>query len=120
MEQALQQLIDQKVIESVTMSDWGAPIVPVLKPDSSVRICGDYNTQIPLDEASKQYVTINTHKGLFRYKRLPFGVSTAPSIFQRTMEGLLHGIPHVSLYLDDILVTGVSDEEHLTTLDKVL
>ena len=36
------------------------------------------------------------------------------------MEGLLHGIPHVSLYLDDILVTGVSDEEHLTTLDKVL
>ena len=37
------------------------------------------------------------------------------------MEGLLHGIPHVSiLYLDDILVTGASDEEHLTTLDKVL
>ena len=77
-------------------------------------------TQIPLDELSKQYVTINTHKGLFRYNRLPFGVSAAPSIFQRTMEGLLQGIPYVSIYLDDILITGTSDEEHLATLDKVL
>ena len=77
-------------------------------------------TQIPLDELSKQYVTINTHKGLFRYNRLPFGVPAAPSIFQRTMEGLLQGIPYVSIYLDDILITGKSDEEHLATLDKVL
>ena len=38
-------------------------------------------TQIPLDESSKQYVTINTHKGLFRYNRLPFGMSPVPSIF---------------------------------------
>jgi len=37
--------------------------------------------QVPLDEASKQYVTINTHKGLYRYNRLPFGVSAAPAIF---------------------------------------
>ena len=36
------------------------------------------------------------------------------------MEGLLKGIPYVSIYLDDILVTGASDEEHLTTSDKDL
>ena len=36
------------------------------------------------------------------------------------MEGLLQGIPHVSIYLDDILVTGTSEAEHLATLDKVL
>ena len=36
------------------------------------------------------------------------------------MEGLLQGIPYVSIYLDDILITGTSDEEHLTNLDKVL
>ena len=77
-------------------------------------------TQIPLDESSKQYVTINTRKGLFRYNRLPFGVSAAPSIFQRIMEGLLQGIPHASIYLDDILVTGTSEAEHLAILDKVL
>jgi len=38
--------------------------------------------QIPLDEKSQVCTVINTHKGLFKYKRLPFGISTAPSIFQ--------------------------------------
>ena len=50
----------------------------------------------------------------------PFGVSAAPSIFQRIMENLLQGIPGVSIYLDDILITGPTDSEHLKTLDKVL
>ena len=51
---------------------------------------------------------------------MPFGVAAAPSIFQRTLETLLQGIPHVSIYLDDILVTGISKTEHLETLDQVL
>ena len=51
---------------------------------------------------------------------MPFGVAAAPSIFQRTLETLLQGIPHVSIYLDDILVTGTSKAEHLETLDQVL
>ena len=76
--------------------------------------------QILLDEDSKKYVTINRHKGLYQYSRLPFGVSSAPAIFQRTMEGILRGIPNVSVYIDDILVTGASDEDHLKTLDEVL
>ena len=73
--------------------------------------------QIELDEDSKKLTTINTHKGLFRYNRLPFGISSAPSIFQRTLEGLLAGIPRVSIYLDDILVSGISEKDHLATLD---
>jgi transposase InsO family protein len=76
--------------------------------------------QIALDESSMKLVTVNTHCGLFQYKRLPFGVSSAVSIFQRTIENLLKGIPGVSVYLDDILVTGGSDEEHLQNLHKVL
>ena len=73
--------------------------------------------QLPLDEESKEYVTVNTHKGLYRYNRLPFGISSAPSIFQRTMETLLQGIKGVLVY---ILITGPTIEEHLSTLDKVL
>ena len=48
--------------------------------------------QIPLNEKSRHYVTINTHRGLFEYKRLPFRVASAPSIFQRVMENLLQGV----------------------------
>ncbi len=69
--------------------------------------------QVELDEDSKQYVVINTHKGLFRYNRRPFGISSAPGIFQRIMEGLLQDIPRVVVYLDDILVTGDTVKEHL-------
>jgi hypothetical protein len=76
--------------------------------------------QIALDDASRKLTIINTHKGLFEYTRLPVGVSAAPAIFQRTMEGILRGIPHVCIYLDDILVTGETQEEHMKCLDKVL
>ena len=71
--------------------------------------------QLPLDEES--YVTVNTHKGLYRYNCLPFGVSSAPSIFQRTMENLLQGIGGVSVYIDDILITGPTLHDHLQLLN---
>ena len=157
----LERLDEAGVIWPVQFSEWAAPIVPVLKRDGSVRICGDYKVtvnqaakpdsyplpkiddmftaftggkvftkldlahayqQIPQDDASKKLVTINTQKGLFEYTRLPFGVtvSAAPAIFQRTMEGILRGIPQVCVYLDDILVTGRTEEEHLQRLDMVL
>ena len=76
--------------------------------------------QIELDNASNQYVVINTHKGLFRYNRLLFGVSSAPAIFQRVMDSLLQGNPGVGVYLDDILVSGKTEKAHLEVLEQVL
>ena len=76
--------------------------------------------QLPLEEKSKEYLVVNTHKGLFKYNRLPFGISSAPVIFQRCMDTLLQGIPSVICYIDDILLTGPSTEEHLQTLSRVL
>ena len=52
--------------------------------------------QLPLETNSKQYTTINTHRGLFQYNRLHFGVSSAPGIFQRAIDDLVKGIPHVA------------------------
>ena len=76
--------------------------------------------QVLLEESSRELVTINTHKGLYRYTRLPFGVASAPAIFQRTMDVLLQGLPNVMCYLDDIIVSGTSDAEHLSSLAGVL
>ena len=76
--------------------------------------------QLCLDEESQKFVVINTSKGLFRYNRLPFGISSAPGIFQRVIENLLQGIQNVVVYLDDILITGSSEEQHLKNLSEVL
>ena len=76
--------------------------------------------QLSLDPKSRDLVVINTHKGLFRYTRLPYGIASAPGIFQRVMEGLLGGIPGVVVYLDDILVVGETEAEHVAALGEVL
>eukprot|EP00731_Ephydatia_muelleri_P012037 Em0006g931a len=76
--------------------------------------------QLELDNDSKRFVTISTQRGLYQYNRLPFGVSSAPAIFQRTMEMLLRDIPNVCVYIDDVLVSGTSEGEHLKTLESVL
>ena len=120
-EQELRRLEGDEIIEAVRFSDWAAPVVPVLKMDGSIRICGDFRLtinqaapcekyplpkindifaslaggqlftkldlsqayqQVTLDETSQKYVVINTHLGLFKYKRLPFGVASGPAIFQ--------------------------------------
>lgn len=159
LELKLDHLVNEGILSTVEFSEWAAPIVSVLKPNGSVRICGDYKCtvnqaskldnypipktedllatlgggnkiskldmsqayqQLSLDDESKQYTTINTHKGLYQYNRLPFGISSAPGIFQRIMENLLQGIPCVVVQIDDILVSGADDEDHLKNLGTVL
>ena len=72
--------------------------------------------QLQLYKSSKDYVTINNHHGLYCYTCLPFGVVSAPAIFQCTMETVLKGLPMVVTYLDDILVGGKTEQEHMTNL----
>jgi DNA-binding phage protein len=76
--------------------------------------------QVCLEEEAKKFIVVNAHKGLYRYNQLPYGISSSPGIFQRTMESLLQGIPHVVVYLDDILVTGGTPKEHMCHLREVL
>ncbi|KXJ08290.1 Retrovirus-related Pol polyprotein from transposon 17.6 [Exaiptasia diaphana] len=76
--------------------------------------------QLELTPESRKYTTINTHKGLYQYKRLTFGINSAVSIFQRTIENALKGLPGCCVYIDDILITGETDEIHLQNLHKVL
>ena len=76
--------------------------------------------QLAVSEESREILTINTHKGLLTYNRLPFGISSAPAVFQRTLEELFRDQQGVAIYLDDILVTGRDADEHNGRLQKVL
>lgn len=158
-EKQLNDLVDRGVLEPIDNSDWGTPLVPVLKPSGEIRLCGDYKTtvnkflvdfkyplplieeifaslqggtlftkldlsnaynQLVLDEQSQLLCTWSTHLGVFKMKRLPFGVKTAAAIFQKTIENLLRGIPNCMNFMDDIVVTGKDVESHITTLRAVL
>ena len=76
--------------------------------------------QVPIAKESQSYLTINTHIGLFTFKRLPNGIHSGPAIFQRIMDNLLSDIQKAVSRLDDILVAGTDEEDHLHTLSLVL
>ena len=61
--------------------------------------------QIVLDEPSRKLTTINTHCGLYEYHRIPYGINSAVGIFQRAMENVMKGLPALTVYMDDLLVT---------------
>ena len=79
-------------------------------------------TQLELAEEDIEKTAFRTHRGLFQFKRLPFGLRNGPSIFQRVMQNIL--APYLWLfclvYIDDIVIYSKSYEEHLIHLDKVL
>ena len=79
-----------------------------------------FQLQVLLDKKSRKLVVVNTHKGLYRYTQLWYGMWSAPGIFQRLMESVLQGIPSVIVYLDVILIMGATKEDHLQTFLLVL
>ncbi|XP_014204698.1 uncharacterized protein K02A2.6-like [Copidosoma floridanum] len=158
-ENELKRLESQGTIEAIKHSEWATPIVPVLKPDGSIRMCADFKVtlnpqlftvrhpapnfkhavaqlqagvkyskldlkeaylQMPVEEKSQMLLNINTHMGLFKYKYMTFGISSAPEIFQLRMKEILKGIPGVAIVVDDVVVTGKTTDEHLKNLDRVL
>ncbi|UYV75716.1 K02A2.6-like [Cordylochernes scorpioides] len=76
--------------------------------------------QIEMDDISKKYLVVSTHKGLYKYNRLAFGIKTASEIFQKTMESFFSGIRDVYIYFDDILIASEDLESHLDILKRTL
>ena len=71
--------------------------------------------QIELDESSRPESAITTHKGLYEFVRMPFGLCNASATFQRLMQVVLAGLEWSCcfVYIDDILVASKFFEEHL-------
>lgn len=76
--------------------------------------------QIHVERESQELLTIVTHKGLYWYQRLPFGITSAPALFQRAMDQILSGLSGVQRYLDDLLITGPDEQSHSRNLDATL
>ncbi|XP_061164466.1 uncharacterized protein K02A2.6-like [Saccostrea echinata] len=76
--------------------------------------------QMMVREEDRHYLTINTHRGLFQYNRLVFGIASAPAIWQRAMDTVLQGLEGVHCNMDDMIITGRTPEEHLKNLEQVL
>ncbi|XP_076049572.1 uncharacterized protein LOC143030304 [Oratosquilla oratoria] len=148
---AIQELVENEVIEPVAYSDWALPIVPVLKDSGKMRICADFkhlNGQINIEKCplpkldemlatvgdnkvfckldlcnaylqikvseDQKYLVISTEKGL------PFGVASAPGIFQRYIPQLLGDIDGLIVYLYDILICAKSREDPSNKVKLVL
>lgn len=68
--------------------------------------------QLPLDEQSRLLTTFITPFGRFCFNRLPFGISSAPEIFQRLMTGILEGLDGTVCQMDDVLIGGEDRAQH--------
>nr|XP_049462823.1 uncharacterized protein K02A2.6-like [Anopheles coluzzii] len=80
----------------------------------------DAYLQVEVEVESRKLLTVNTHRGLFQYNRLPPGVKSAPGAFQCIIDSMVAGISGVKPYLDDIFIAGRTKEEHDRILYAVL
>ena len=76
--------------------------------------------QIPLAEDSCHLTTFITPMGRFCFKKLPFGISSAPELFQKRMSQILTGLKGVICHIDDVLIFGANQAEHDARLCAVL
>lgn len=76
--------------------------------------------QVPVEEEDRKKTAFSCHKGLYEFNSMPFGLSTAPSVFQELMNHVLEGIGgFATAYLDDVIIHSATDEEHLQHIQKV-
>ena len=76
--------------------------------------------QLELDDDAKKLLVINTNKGLKEFQRMANGIKPASAIFQKVIENILQGIPMVGVRTDDVLISGLNDEDHLRNIEAVL
>ena len=73
--------------------------------------------QCELDDKSSLLTTFNSPWGRWRYKRMPYGISPAPEIFQQKLNQCLDGLKSIHIIADDILITGRGDTSAAATVD---
>ena len=75
--------------------------------------------QVPVEEEILKLLCINTHRGLYKFKRLLSGVNVVPAIFQQVMDTMLSGLDFSVAYVDNILMNSKSIVTHKDHIHKV-
>jgi hypothetical protein len=105
-------------------------LVPVVKNEGGIRIWGCIKAtlnpylvrerEIPITrfnaENSKQLYTWSTRKGPYIVNQMPFGITRSTNFFQRIIEGMFNRLKMVAVFVDDIIVLGKNDHDHLENL----
>ncbi|KAL6419162.1 hypothetical protein ACFW04_014039 [Cataglyphis niger] len=131
LEKELDKLVQIGILTKVKKSEWATPIVPILKANGTIRVCGDplHYPQLIQDELfvkltggvkfskidlrqaclqleihpkDSKLLTLNTHRGFY------------------TVNRLMYDIPGMAIFLDNIVITARSDCEYLRRLHTVL
>ena len=84
--------------------------------------CLDFRSsywQVEVDDESKLKTAFTTHNGLFEFRKMQFGLTNAPSTFQRLMHAVLRGLQYdiCLVYLDDIIIFSRTFDDHLQHLN---
>ena len=76
--------------------------------------------QLKLTKESSRLCTFNTPFGIYRFKRLPFGIVNASEVFQKAVSEMIEDIEGAVSIIDDILIWGKDMQEHDERLKRVL
>ena len=109
----LREHYPMKTIEEVAAELNGAKVFSTIDASSGF-------WQIKLDAESSRLVTFNSPFGRYKFLRLPFGINSAPEVFQWRMTQALDNIEGVAVIVDNILVWGTTVEEHNRRLQSTL
>ena len=88
---------------------------------STLDLCSGY-WQVSVKKEDRPKTAFVTRKGLFQFRKMPFGLTCAPATFQRLMETVMAGLQWeiCLIYLDDVIVVGRTFEHMIENLSKVL
>ena len=78
--------------------------------------------QIPVAPEDRPKTSFCSHLGLYQYRRVPFGLCNAPSLFQRVMDSVLQDLigKVCYVYIDDVVVYSKNREEHAKHVEMIL
>ena len=78
--------------------------------------------QVGMFKSAQEKSAFITSGGMYSWKVMPFGLSTAPGTFEQLMETVLSGLQWETclIYLDDVIVFGKTEQQTLDRLDDIL